>query len=135
MMIRYATSQDYELLRKYDKHVSNEALMDCIDDNKIIVMFENNNFIGWLRYNFFWDNTPFMNMLYFLESERGKGYGTKLVEFWENEMMSKGFKIVLTSTQSNEDAQFFYRKRGYKDCGSLILPDEPLEIILFKSFT
>lgn len=135
MMIRYATSQDYELLRKYDKHVSNEVLMDCIDNNKIIVMFENNNFIGWLRYNFFWDNTPFMNMLYFLESERGKGYGTKLVEFWENEMMLKGFKIVLTSTQSNEDAQFFYRKRGYKDCGSLILPDEPLEIILFKSFT
>lgn len=135
MMIRYATSQDYELLRKYDKHVSNEVLMDCIDNNKIIVMFENNNFIGWLRYNFFWDNTPFMNMLYFLDSERGKGYGTKLVEFWENEMMLKGFKIVLTSTQSNEDAQFFYRKRGYKDCGSLILPDEPLEILLFKSFT
>lgn len=135
MMIRYATSQDYELLRNYDKHVSNEVLMDCIDNNKIIVMFENNNFIGWLRYNFFWDNTPFMNMLYFLDSERGKGYGTKLVEFWENEMLSKGFNIVLTSTQSNEDAQFFYRKRGYKDCGSLILPDEPLEIILFKSFT
>lgn len=135
MMIRYATSQDYELLRNYDKHVSSEVLMDCINNNKIIVMFENNNFIGWLRYNFFWDNTPFMNMLYFLDSERGKGYGTKLVEFWENEMMSKGFKIVLTSTQSNEDAQFFYRKRGYKDCGSLILPDEPLEIILYKSFT
>ena len=40
--------------------------------------------------------------------------------------------MVLTSTLSNEQAQFFYRKNGYTDCGSLLLPEEPLEIILRK---
>ena len=47
-------------------------------------------------------------------------------------MLKKRYKQVLTSTLSNERAQFFYRKNGYVDCGSLLLPREPLEIILLK---
>ena len=70
-------------------------------------MFNENKFVGWLRFNLFWDNTPFMNMLYFIDDERGKGYGTQLVSFWEQEMKKKGYEFVLTSTQSNEQAQFF----------------------------
>lgn len=80
----------------------------------------------------FWDNTPFMNMLYLLDNERGKGNGSRLVIFWENEMKQKNYEFVLTSTQSNEEAQFFYRKIGYVDSGALLLPNEPLEIILYK---
>lgn len=48
-------------------------------------------------------------------------------------MAKKGCKTVMTSTMSDEQAQFFYRKIGYADCGSLLLPDEPLEIILRKN--
>ena len=80
----------------------------------------------------FWDNIPFLNMLYFVEDYRGKGFGSQLVNLWEKEMLKNKCKMVLTSTQSSEQAQFFYRKIGYMDCGSLLLPDEPLEIILLK---
>ena len=96
-------------------------------------MFHDDTFIGWLRFNLFWDNIPFMNMLYLLENYRKKGYGSQLVNFWENEMFKNKYKMVLTSTQSNEQAQFFYRKIRYVDCGSLLLPDEPLEIFLLKN--
>ena len=95
-------------------------------------MYEDDKFVGWLRYNLFWDNTPFMNMLYLLDNKRGKGNGSRLVIFWENEMKQKNYEFVLTSTQSNEEAQFFYRKIGYVDSGALLLPNEPLEIILYK---
>lgn len=95
-------------------------------------MFENGVFVGWLRFNLFWDSIPFMNMLYFTEEQRRKGYGRTLVEFWENEMLKNQYKTVMTSTRADEKAQFFYRKLGYRDCGSLLLPDEPLEIILSK---
>ena len=132
-MIRYANIKDLDILKKYDKHISNEELANSINLNRILVVYEDDEFIGWLRYNLFWDNIPFMNMLYFIEGERRKGYGRKLVEFWEKEMTSKGYKFVLTSTQSNEEAQFFYRKIGYIDSGSLLLPNEPLEIILYKN--
>ena len=73
-----------------------------------------------------------MNILYLLDNERGKGNGSRLVIFWENEMKQKNYEFVLTSTQSNEEAQFFYRKIGYVDSGALLLPNEPLEIILYK---
>lgn len=131
-MIRYANLEDLDLLKKYDSHISENELINAINLKRVLIMFENNKFVGWLRYNLFWDNIPFMNMLYFLEDERNKGYGSIMISFWEKEMKEKGYDFVLTSTLSNEQAQFFYRKHGYIDNGSLILPQEPLEIIFYK---
>lgn len=132
-MIRYAGESDIEVLRKYDHHIREAELRNCAAAKRILVMFHGGVFIGWLRFNLFWDNIPFMNMLYFLEGCRGKGYGRRLAGFWENEMLECGYKSVLTSTRSDEQAQFFYRKMGYRDCGSLLIPGEPLEIILMKN--
>lgn len=88
--------------------------------------------MGWLRWNLFWDNTPFMNMLYILESYRHLGIGTLLAQHWERLMHSQGYSAVMTSSLSNEEAQHFYRKYGYQDSGALMLPGEALEIIFYK---
>ncbi|WP_296879498.1 hypothetical protein [Thomasclavelia sp.] len=52
-------------------------------------------------------------------------------------MRSKGYGMVLTSTQVDENAQHFYRKLGYQDCGGLIINIErykqPMELFLSKS--
>lgn len=131
-MIRYASENDYELLKKHDKHIYKTELINTIKAKRILTMFYDDTFIGWLRFNLFWDTIPFMNMLYLLKEYRGNGYGRELVRFQEKEMLKNKYKMVLTSTQSNEQAQIFYRKIGYVDCGSLLLPNEPLEIILSK---
>lgn len=131
-MIRYANLGDFDFLHKYDQHISKSELIKCIEDKRILVAFDGDNFIGWLRYNLFWDNTPFMNMLYILDDYQRKGYGKSLVEYWENEMFNKDYYLLLTSTLSNENAQYFYRKLGYLDCGSLFLPGEAEEIFLMK---
>ena len=132
-MIRYAEKTDIPLLSERDKHISREELENSVFLKRIFVLFVDEIFVGWLRYNLFWDNIPFMNMLYVLEGVRGKGYGKELVTFWETEMRRKGHSRVLTSTLSNEQAQFFYRRLGYTDVGSLLLPDDPLEIIFLKN--
>ena len=131
-MIRYADETDLEILKEYDNHISEKELRNSIKLKRVLIMFNNNRFIGCLRFNLFWDEIPFMNMLYFLEEYRGKGYGKQLVDYWEKEMLKSNYQKVLTSTLSNEQAQFFYRKNGYVDCGALLLPNEPLEIILLK---
>lgn len=131
-MIRYAATNDIELLLEHDKHISREELANSIKLNRVLVAYEGNKFIGWLRYNLFWDNTPFMNMLYIVDGERGKGYGGELTSFWENEMKNNGYDRVLTSSQSDEQGQFFYRKHGYIDCGVLLLPGEVSEILFYK---
>ena len=131
-MIRYADTDDLNILRKYDTHIQTAQLQLSINQGRFLIAEENASFAGWLRYNLFWDSIPFINMLYFLESYRNKGWGREILRFFEQEMVKKGYKKILTSTLSSERAQFFYRKNGYMDCGSLILPDEPLEIILMK---
>lgn len=133
-MIRYAQNDDLEALMKYDTHIAGRELENSISSRHVPVSFENGTLVGWLRFNLFWDSIPFMNMLYVLPEHRGKGHGSALVDFWEKEMLESGYKMLLTSTLSNEQAQFFYRKKGYTDCGSLLLPHEPLEIIMLKAF-
>lgn len=73
-----------------------------------------------------------MNLLMIEGNYRKMGYGRLLVEFWEEEMKKKGYKLVLTSSMSNENAQHFYRKLDYKDVGCLILEEEGLEVVFKK---
>ncbi len=120
------------MLSELDKHISETELLNVIERRRVIVAAEGGRLVGWLRYGLFWDNLPFMNMLYIIDGERGNGLGTALCGFWENEMKELGYPLALTSTQSDERGQFFFRKRGYMDCGSLILPNEVTEIIMYK---
>jgi ribosomal protein S18 acetylase RimI-like enzyme len=133
MVIRYAENNDYTWLKNHDKHINDAILKTKIDLKEIYIAQENNETIGWLRYNLFWDEIPFINMLYVLENYREKGFGGELVEHWENEMKRKGHANVLTSTLSNERAQDFYRKIGYTEIGGFKYFDEPYEIIFHKT--
>ena len=131
-MIRYADMRDFEVLKEYDRHISERELKNVLTAKRVLVNYEGDKFIGWLRFGLFWDSIPFMNMLYILEEHRGQGRGTELAAFWEAEMSRAGYGRVMTSTQSDERAQFFYRKLGYCECGALLLPKEPLEMIFIK---
>ena len=92
---------------------------------------------GLLRYNLFWDNTPFCTMLFVDWSSQKNGYGRRLMEFWERDMKLQGYGMVMTSTQVDEDAQHFYRKLGYKDCGGFTVDipgyEQPMEIFMNKA--
>lgn len=132
MQIRIAQPEDLDLLLKYDKHIAQKELCSLVSLGRVIIAENNHHFIGWLRWNLFWDNTPFMNMLFLLEEYRHIGYGKELVMYWEKLMKQNGYTLIMTSTLSDEQAQHFYRKLNYIDSGSLLLKDEPLEIIFTK---
>ena len=55
---------------------------------------------------------------------------------WEQEMKKRGFNTLLISTQVDEKAQEFYRKRGYVDCGGLVFQgtpfSQPMEMFMRK---
>lgn len=133
MDIRIATHDEYAQLTEIDHHISKEMMRHKIDQGEVIIAIENTTVIGWLRYGYFWDSIPFMNMLTVVEAHRGQGIGTQLITHWETVLRDKGFHEVLTSTLANERSQFLYRKLGYQDCGALLFPNEPLEIILRKT--
>lgn len=132
MSMRIADLNDLNFLKQHDKHISESELMNAIKQRHILVSEVNGETIGWLRYNLFWDNTPFMNMLFILSEYRGKNYGTDLVLYWEEQMKLLSFNAVMTSTQANECAQHFYYKLGYKTIGGFLMENEPFELILSK---
>lgn len=133
MRIVYATESDYEYIRTRDHHISEHFIVPKIKGNEIYILRgQDERNIGWMRYGYFWDNIPFLNMIWIDEPYRGKGAGKQATLFWEEEMKQKGFKLIMTSTQADEGAQHFYRKLGYKDAGCLILDTQPLEILLTK---
>ncbi len=99
----YADQNDFIFLKDNDSHIGNGLLKEKIRVKEIIVLKENGETRGWLRYGLFWDIIPFMNMLHIEESYRRKELGKQFVLFWEREMKKCGHKFVMTSTQSNEE--------------------------------
>ena len=132
MNFRIAQDTDLEKIYALDKHIKKEELEVVISLGRVIIAEDNSIFAGWLRWNLFWDNTPFMTMLFLLEQYRNSGYGKAMVSYWEKLMKGADYNLVMTSTLSNEEAQHFYRKSGYVDSGALLLPGEVLEIIFTK---
>jgi ribosomal protein S18 acetylase RimI-like enzyme len=130
--IRYATVKDKSQILEIDNHINDEVLSKKISHYEVFVVEVNLEIVGVLRYGFFWDILPFMNLIMIKKDYRSMGIGRRLVLFYEQEMIKLGKRFVLTSTLSNETAQHFYRKLGYKDCGSLLIEKEGLEIIFCK---
>ena len=135
-VMRYASLHDLDFWVSQDKHISREELARKIQGGQCYVIFDDSTLIGVLRYGLFWDNIPYLNLIHFEESYRKKGFGQAAMKYWEDEMRKYGHTVVLTSTQSDEGSQHFYRKLGYKDAGCLLLDVppyvQPLEIIMIK---
>lgn len=130
--INYATEVDIPIWFNYDEHISKDELQLKIKNKRCYIIKDNDNIIGVMRYNLFWDSIPFLILIYFAEEYRNKGYGKNALLHWEAEMRSLDFSFVMTSTQVDENAQFFYRKLGYKDNGCLFFDFQAPEIFLIK---
>ena len=134
--IRYLQKQDQEFWRQLDKHLPETEFQKKVRDKQAYVFLKDDRPVGIFRYNLFWDQIPFGTMLFIAREFQGRGYGTKLMEYWEKQMRMQGYGMVLVSTQADESAQHFYRTLGYHDCGGLMLTcpgyEQPMELFLAK---
>ncbi len=136
-MIRYVEINDKKEWYDLDRHLPENVFDEKVRTKRGYVLVEDEKIIGILRYNLFWDNTPFCTMLFIEDSYRSKGYGRQMMEHWEQDMKAQGYGMLMTSTQVDEDAQHFYRKLGYKDAGGFIVDvlgfEQPMEMIMIKA--
>ena len=135
--IRYVKREDKEFWYSLDSHLSEEEFEKKVRDKMGYVLLNDGKPAGLLRYNLFWDNTPFCTLLFIDWNEQRKGLGKALMQHWEEDMKAKGYGMIFVSTQVDEDAQHFYRKIGYKDCGGIVIdiPDfaQPMELFMIKA--
>jgi len=137
LVVRYVENDDKEFWYGLDKHLPEIEFDKKVRDKQGYVLLEDGARIGVLRYNLFWDNMPFCTMLFVDWSKQKKGCGRELMTYWENDMKNQGYGMVMVSTQVDEDAQHFYRKLGYKDCGGFTIDipgyEQPMEMFLSKA--
>ncbi len=131
-VVRAAASADASFLIEHD-HVGPDVIAGRIQAGQILVAENDGVLVGWLRWNLFWDEIPFMNKLYVLEPHRGHGVGNALMDTWEKSARHDGHEVVMTSSQADESAQHLYRKRFYVDCGALVLPNQAAELVFRKA--
>ena len=135
--IKYVEFKNKDFWYSLDKHLPEQEYDKKVRDKQGYVLYEDGKEIGLLRYNLFWDNTPFCNMLFVDGAEQKKGYGRALMNFWEEDMKNQGYGMVMTSTQIDEEAQHFYRKIGYKECGGFTIDipgfEQPMELVMSKA--
>lgn len=133
MEIRFANKEDINEIIKIDRHIKRERLYDSVNKNFVYVLSEGNEIKGILRYSLFWLEHPFLDLIYLKEEVRNKGFGTLMLDKWENDMKNEGFSYVITSTQENESAWEFYEKRGFFNKGGFYPPmQEEKELIYVK---
>jgi len=125
--IRYVTEADKEFWFTLDKHMGEDEFLLKVRDMRGFIICDNSKPIGVMRYNLFWDNIPFLTLIHFDEAYWRKGFGSQAMQFWEDKMRDLGYRVVITSTQVDEQAQHFYRKLGYIEKGSLSFDNTPLE--------
>ena len=132
-MIRLAGESDLYFLEAHDRHIDAQELARVVRLGRVLIATDEEGApVGWLRWGLFWDNTPFMNLLFVLPQARGRGVARALVARWEDDMRAQGYATVMTSTASDEDAQGLYRHLGYRAVGGFLPEGEPFELIFVK---
>lgn len=96
--IRYVQKTDKTFWYQMDQHLPEVEFENKVRTRRGYIILKDSEPIGLLRYNLFWDNTPFCTMLYINEKFRGRGYGSPLMEYWERDMKNQGYGMLLTST-------------------------------------
>lgn len=146
MIFELALAKDKLKIAKLDNHIPSSCLGECIHNGQVYVLKDDSiknggvnhrikdPVVGVLRYSLFWQTIPFLDYLFIDEIYRNNGYGTQMINRWENTMKIMGYKYVITSTQSDEKAWCFYEKLGYKKVGSFLPPEQTAdEWIYLKS--
>ena len=135
--IHPVTEADRAFWFSLDRHLSGAEFERKVRDQMGYVLTLEGEAIGLLRWSLFWDSIPFCSLLFVKDGYQRKGFGRRLTAHWEKELRARGYDLAMTSTQSDEAAQHFWRRLGYRDCGGLTLPfpghEQPMELILGKA--
>ena len=131
-MIRDAREADFDFLRGFSPGPTDERLLAQIRDGRLRIIELTEGPVGFIKFYVLWEILPFMEVIIIREDSRGRGIGRQAVRAWEEEMARRAFPRTVVSTQT---AQGFWRRVGYRECGSLRLPNWEVELFMYRDIS
>ncbi|MCB1094051.1 MAG: GNAT family N-acetyltransferase [Verrucomicrobiae bacterium] len=130
--IRLATEEDIDQVRLNDLGIDPGVIKTKIEWGEILVCDDGGQITGILRFQWFWDHLPFINHIWVEEGFREEHRATRMIRKLEELTAGKNYGRIMTSTQSNETGQNFFRKVGFEDAGGFTMRDQSFELIMIK---
>ena len=123
--IRPARAGDVEALQALDRLFAgprhpNELLLRAVSEGKVAVAQSSEGVVGYVRWDYFWDNIPLcLTVCVKLEHQR-RGIGRRLYEHIEDGFRQAGCAFWLSSTEEdNERSRLFHESLGFRRIGAL----------------
>ncbi|MFW5865387.1 MAG: GNAT family N-acetyltransferase [Candidatus Izemoplasmataceae bacterium] len=132
MQIKLALNGDADNISKYDRHIDSNKLEDAIKNQFVYVLNDASKIVGVLRYSYFWQSIPFLDLINIDITYQKQGYGKSMMDYWEKAMKKLGYNAVMLSTQEDENAQYFYEKLGYKYVGKFLPPHQDAYELMYS---
>ena len=111
--IRYAEYSDKEYWFSVDQHMPESEFEYKVQTKRAYILCLNDKPTGLLRYNLFWDNTPFCTLLLIEEEYQRKGYGTAMIRFLEERYRGQ-YGILQVGTGDSPLTVPFYEACGFR---------------------
>ncbi len=133
MKVRYGAEEDFSLVQKIDDSIIMPEFKKWVNNRQVLLIYENDDFAGWLQYSFFLERIPMINYFSLFEEFRGIGDGTLSLLIWERQMMERMYdKFMVAINKNDENAIRFFEEKGYKQIGDVNIPNEEEKSIYFK---
>ncbi|MFT3952354.1 MAG: GNAT family N-acetyltransferase [Oscillospiraceae bacterium] len=134
--LKNALAEEFGFWQTLDRHLLAQEFENKVREERVQFIVLHGEAVGVLRWGLFWDEYPFLNLLYLTEEHRNAGIGSAVLALWEARLRELGFALAMTSTMAEERVQGFFHLHGYQDCGCLIktvaLLIENAELFLMK---
>lgn len=112
MKIVYANKDDLAYLSRVDRSSDKKQIQENIAKNRIYVVKENEQNVGFLHYRVE-DNTPIIVNLIVEPAYRTKGYAKLLIDSLEKELDVLGFATLLVDPKAINKNEELFEKLGY----------------------
>jgi N-acetylglutamate synthase-like GNAT family acetyltransferase len=118
--IRFARRGDLAYLRNERGEIPPERMERKIEGKEFIVAERAGAQVGLLDLEFIQPEEPYMSLIRVDARHRREGIGTALLAFAEEHLRGLGFRVLYTSSQSDEpEPQAWHRRSGFEPCGAL----------------
>ena len=130
--ITVATESDTQDIIAFENEYLQERLPECIKENRIFVLRCKDRILGVMRYNFFLESLPCLDVLIFDPAYTKRGYAQKMMDYWEFRMSELGYGYVMVAMFADQVEVYSPEKFSYQEMGSFSLPLVDEKVVVFS---